>query len=225
MKPGDRGRATEAELESRRKRLAAIETRQRLASREANSIADRESERALALAERARDLDSLVDELEDSGTLRKQLAALPGPVLRPLRPQEARVAAAPAATATPAAIEGYMLPVTGRLVSGFSDASGGTGRSRGITLVARSGAQVVAPAAGRVAFAGPYRGFGQIVIIEHDGGWTTLVTGLAQLDTAVGRSLVAGAPIGIAGPGRPQIMLELRREGTPVNPLLYIAPL
>lgn len=218
-------RQAEAELETRRKRLATVETRQRLASREANSVADRESERALALAERARDLDMLVDDLEESGARRRQLAALPGPVLRPDRPHEARVAEPAPASPTPAAIEGYMLPVAGRLVSGFNDASGGTARSRGITLLARGGAQVVAPAAGRVAFAGPYRGFGRIVIIEHDGGWTTLVTGLVQLDTAVGRTLVAGAPLGIAGPGRPQVTLELRREGTPVNPLLYLASL
>lgn len=218
-------RKAEGELLERRKRLAAIETRQRLASREANSIADRESERALGLAERARDLDELVDDLEDVGALREQLAALPGPVLRPDRPQEARVAAAPRASATPDGLAGYMLPVTGRLVSGFDDSAGGAALSRGITLAARGGAQVVAPAAGRVAFAGPYRGFGRIVIIEHDGGWTTLVTGMAQLDTAVGRSLVAGSPIGIAGPGRPLVTLELRRGGTPVNPLSYIPAL
>ena len=113
----------------------------------------------------------------------------------------------------------YALPVDGRLVTGFGDASPGSVRSRGISLQARGGAQVVAPASGRVAFAGPYRGYGQIVIIEHAGGWTSLVTGMAQLDVRVGQQLLAGSPVGVAGPGRPVLGLELRRNGEPLNPL------
>jgi murein hydrolase activator len=70
-----------------------------------------------------------------------------------------------------------------------------------------------------VGFAGPYRGYGRIVIIEHAGGWTSLVTGLARSDVAVGDELVGGAPIGVAGPGRPAVTLELRSGGEPVNPL------
>ncbi|HEX4846646.1 MAG TPA: peptidoglycan DD-metalloendopeptidase family protein, partial [Novosphingobium sp.] len=71
-------------------------------------------------------------------------------------------------------------------------------------------------------FAGPYQGFGLIVIIEHGGGWTSLVTGLAALDTRVGRSVLSGSPLGVAGPGRPVLTLELRSGGTPVNPLDYL---
>jgi septal ring factor EnvC (AmiA/AmiB activator) len=70
-----------------------------------------------------------------------------------------------------------------------------------------------------VVFAGPYRGYGKIVILEHAGGWTSLVTGLFLLDAHVGEVLIAGAPLGQAGPGRPVLTLELRRDGTPVNPL------
>ena len=98
----------------------------------------------------------------------------------------------------------------------------GSGASSGLTLAPRPGAQVVAPAAGRVAFAGPYRGYGRIVIIEHAGGWTSLVTGLARTDVAVGEQLVAGAPLGIAAQARPEITLELRRDGEPVNPLRFV---
>lgn len=107
-----------------------------------------------------------------------------------------------------------MLPVDGRLVSGF-----GANGARGIGIAARSGAQVVAPGAGRVAFAGPYRGYGRIVIVEHPGGWTSLVTGLIQIDVRVGQTLVAGSPLGLAPPGRPVVTLELRQDGAPVNPL------
>ena len=220
--------AEEGRLAERQAELATLETRQRLASREARGGANREAERALALAEEARDLDSLVVELDRAGSLRARLAALPGPSLRPQRPAAAQVALAPpqangadAAAGSPnAAPSPYFLPVAGRTITGFG-APGGAGLSRGLTLAPRGGAQVVAPAAGRVAFAGPYRGYGQIVIIEHDGGWNSLITGLARSDVEVGGNLVGGAPIGVAGPGRPEVTLELRRDGKPVNPLEY----
>lgn len=96
------------------------------------------------------------------------------------------------------------------------------GLSAGVTLAPRARAQVVAPAAGRVAFAGPYRGYGSIVIIGHAGGWTSLVTGLDSVDARVGDELVGGAPLGRAGPGRPAITLELRQGTEPVNPLPFV---
>jgi len=218
-------RAEEGRLAERRRELAALESRQRLASREASGTADREAERALALGEEARDLDALVDELDRAGGLRAQLAALPGPLPRPARPEEARLATLtelPAADASASAPPApYLLPVTGRTVVGFG-ARQGSSVSSGVTLGPRAGALVVAPAAGRVAFAGPYRGYGRIVIIEHAGGWTSLVTGLARTDVAVGAALVAGAPLGIAAQADPQVTLELRSGGEPVNPLRFV---
>jgi murein hydrolase activator len=181
--------------------------------------ADRESERALALAEEARDLQGLMARLGQGAALREQLAALPGPVLRPVRPDQAQVSAEPTSTPAAAALGQYLLPVAGRLVAGFGDTGQGGLRSRGLTLAARPTAQVVAPAGGRVAFAGIYRGFGNIVIIEHGNGWTTLVTGIAQLDVDVGERLVSGSPLGLTGPGAPVVTVELRRGGEPVNPL------
>jgi septal ring factor EnvC (AmiA/AmiB activator) len=214
-----------AALAERKRQLAEIETRQRLASREASGSAAREGERALALAEQARDLNALVAELDRAGGLRRKLAALPGPVLRPARPEDTALAAAPP-PAAPSSTAGpppspYLLPVTGRTVAGFGVAEE-NGVSNGLTLAPRPGAQVVAPAAGRVAFAGPYRGYGRIVILEHAGGWTSLVTGLARVDVRVGERLVGGAPLGVAGQGRPTISLELRRDNEPVNPLQYV---
>ena len=218
-------RASEGELKTRRQSLLALETRQRLLSREASGTADREAERALALAEAARDLGTLVDDLGKAGALRQELARLPGPVIRPSRPERAQVAAGEVPAEVPAGMA-YILPVSGRLVTGFGDVGGDNRpRSRGLSLAPRSGAQVVSPAPGRVAFAGPYRGYGRIVIIEHAGGWTTLVTGLGQLDAAVGQQLVSGSPIGLAGAGRPIVTVELRRQGEPVNPLQYLRAL
>lgn len=218
-------RTSQAGLKSRRQQLVALETRQRLASRKASGVASRESERALALAEKARDLGELVDEVGKQGKLREKLAQLPGPILRPPRPEDSEVVDAGDFTAPPTGLPGYIMPVAGRVVVGFGEEMTGTTRSRGIVLAVRPGAQAVAPAPGRVAFAGPYRGYGRIVIIEHDGGWTSLVTGLAQLDVAVGDQLVAGSPLGVAGPGAPLVTVELRQNGEPVNPLQFLRPL
>ena len=216
-------RDSQGRLQQRKAELAALETRQRLVSRRASGVAARESERALALAEEARDLDTLVDELGQAGRLRAELAALPGPIVRPARPVESVVVAGatPELLARTSAPAGYQLPVAGRAALGFGAPREG-GTSQGLTLVPREGAQVVAPAAGRVAFAGSYRGYGRIVIIEHEGGWTSLVTGLARTDVAVGDRIVAGAPLGIAAPRNPSVTLELRRDGTPVNPLDFV---
>lgn len=207
-------RASKAELAERRVRLAGIETRQRLAARSAAGIADRETESALALAEQARDLTGLVAQLGKAAELRDQLAQLPGPVLRPPQPERSTVTETAAPPPPDIGLPRYTLPVDGRLVGGFGDP-----RSRGISIAARAGAQVVAPGGGRVVFAGPYRGYGKIVIIDHAGGWTSLITNLFQLDAQVGQVVVAGAPLGLAGSGRPVLTLELRHKGAPVNPL------
>jgi len=212
----------EARLRERQKRLAVIESEQRLASRRVAGIASRENERALALAERARDLEDLVAVVGEQGRLRAQLAALPGPVLRPQRPENSRVAGAGELVPPPRGLESYILPVVGKLVTGFAEPSQDGRASNGIVLAARGGAQAVAPADGLVAFAGPYRGFGRIVIIEHDGGWTSLVTGLARLDVEAGEKLVVGSPLGVVGPSDGKVRLELRRGGEPVNPLRYL---
>jgi murein hydrolase activator len=60
------------------------------------------------------------------------------------------------------------------------------------------------------------------VIIDHDGGWTSLITNLGRLDVAVAARVVQGSPLGLAGPGRPIVTTELRKDGAPVNPLGFI---
>jgi septal ring factor EnvC (AmiA/AmiB activator) len=218
-------RARETDLAARRKSLAALETRQRLESRQASGDAAREAERALALAEEARDLDGLVRRLDELGSLREELAALGGPIMRPPRPEQSEVIALASPSPSPAASRpagGFQLPVSGRTVAGFGSIDDGGMAHTGLSLSPRDGAQVVAPSGGRVAFAGPYKGYGRIVIIEHSGGWTSLVTGLARTDVDVGELLLGGSPLGVAGVGRPVVTLELRRNGEPVNPLDYV---
>ena len=237
-------RETEAELAQSQQALAAQAERQRLAARRANGAANREATRALALAERARDLDGLIGDLEEAGGLRERLAALQGPVLRPSNLSAARAAEGGesnvSAATTPRVADAsseiqnarppspYRLPVDGKIAAGFGESDGGGTRASGLALVARANAQVVAPAKGRVVFAGPYRGFGQIVIIEHTRGWTSLVTGMSAALVEVGDDLVAGSPLGRAIGANPSggampLTLELRRAGKPVNPLEFLS--
>lgn len=235
----DRGRALEAEADralrelrsgeaallERREKLAALEQQQRLASRNARGAALREGERALALAEEARDLDGLVDKLGEVAALRRDLATLPGPVLRPADlaaplPIEPAGAASRLASAPPPG--DFQLPVQGRTLLGFGARRESGLPSTGLTLAPAAGAQVVAPGRGRVAFANAYRGFGRIVIIEHEGGWTSLVTGLERVEVAVGDEVIGGSPLGRASGGAQPVTIELRRDGKPVNPLQYI---
>lgn len=181
------------ELTTRRIELATVSAAERLRARRAAGAADREAERALALGEQARDLTTLLRGLRASGDGVRTPARSSG--------------------SSPGGPSPYRLPVAGQI----DPSSAPTGR--GVTLLARPGALVVAPAAGRVAFAGPFRGYGAIVIVEHAGGWTSLVTGLETVRVTVGQALVAGSPLGQAPAGDPRIGLELRRGGQRVNPL------
>ncbi|MEI6640600.1 MAG: peptidoglycan DD-metalloendopeptidase family protein [Novosphingobium sp.] len=214
-------KASEEALTVRRQQLAAVESRQRIASRSAQGVASREADRALTLAEDTRDIAALMERLRTDGALRSELAALPGPVPRPERPGSMLVVDEAAPTRETGGGLAWILPVSGRIITGFGDAGAGA-RSVGVTLAPAAGAQVVAPAAGRIAFAGDYRGYGRIVIIDHAGGWTSLITNLGRLDVTVAARVVQGSPLGLAGPGRPTVTIELRKDGAPVNPLALI---
>ncbi len=119
-----------------------------------------------------------------------------------------------------------VMPARGRVIIRYGQNRGGTGAAKGITIEARSGAQVVAPFDGKVVYAGVFRRYGQILIIEHGGRYHTLLAGLDRIDAVVGQWLLAGEPVGILGSpgsGAPKLYLELRRTGQPINPLPWLA--
>lgn len=210
--------ASRTQLAQRRDALTRLENEGRLRSRELMSSAQLESDRALGLGEKARDIVELMDTLEADGATRRELAQLSGPLPRPRDPTSAVMRPAPPAEAENELTRGaYRLPVVGRIVAGLGEVNDSGVRSRGITIAARPGGQVVAPAPGRVSFAGDYRGYGKILIIDHGGGWTSLVTGLIGLSVGVGDTLDAGTPVGRAGSNDSRITIELRRAGRPVD--------
>ena len=78
---------------------------------------------------------------------------------------------------------------------------------------------MVAPRGGTIVFAGPFKGYGLILIVEHGNGYHSLIAGLGRIDTAVGRKVAGGEPLAVMPPdGNPDLYFELRRNGQPINP-------
>ncbi|MEP7005794.1 MAG: peptidoglycan DD-metalloendopeptidase family protein, partial [Sphingomonas bacterium] len=209
------------QLEEQRLSLTRLEAEHRLRSRALGRDALFESDRAIALGEHARDIVDLMDQLGNQAATREELESLPGPLPRPPRPGEV---ASPVDTISWShSAPPYRLPVVGRVVTGLGELSDAGVRSRGLTIASAKEAQVVAPASGRIAYAGPFRGYGTIVIIDHGGGWTSLISGLGGVSARVGERVAQGAPIGAAGSGDdPRVTIELRRRDRAIDmtPLL-----
>ena len=123
------------------------------------------------------------------------------------------------------AAQGKMIyPAKGRLVERFGQPNEVGVITKGISIATRKGAQIIAPYEGQVAFAGPFRGYGLLLIIEHSEGYHTLLAGMARIDANVGQKLTTGEPVGIMGDdeAKPALYIELRRQGQPVNPLPWL---
>ncbi|HYJ81852.1 MAG TPA: peptidoglycan DD-metalloendopeptidase family protein [Allosphingosinicella sp.] len=193
--------ASRRDLQGRRLALARFEQTQRRRSASLMQSALHESDRALAFGEEARDLAALAGTRAFQARLTRRLAELPGPAPRP--------GAAPARPRAPY----YVLPVEGRLLTGTGEISDAGVHARGLTFATAAGAQAVAPRSGRIVFAARHRGYGEVVIIDHGGGWTTTVTDLAALAVGRGDRVRARQPIGRAGSN--QVTVELRKDGRP----------
>ncbi|MEE3045831.1 MAG: peptidoglycan DD-metalloendopeptidase family protein [Pseudomonadota bacterium] len=120
------------------------------------------------------------------------------------------------------------MPASGKVVTLFGEKSRGPDgltvtRSKGIEISTRANAQVVSPFDGKVVFAGPFRGYGRLLIIEHGEGYHSLIAGFDRLDSVVGQYLLAGEPVGIMGETAPKLYLEMRQDGEAINPLPWLA--
>jgi septal ring factor EnvC (AmiA/AmiB activator) len=118
-----------------------------------------------------------------------------------------------------------IMPVPGEVVNPFSD-QGGASTKPGITIAAAPGQAVAAPEDGRVVFAGAFRSYGQLLIIEHQREYHTLLWGFSELDVAKGDQVQTGQIVGVMAidaEAVPELHVELRRNGRPVNPLPWLA--
>jgi septal ring factor EnvC (AmiA/AmiB activator) len=98
-------------------------------------------------------------------------------------------------------------PAQGQILKQFGDDDGLGGAIQGVVIATRSGAQVTAPADGRVEFAGPFRSYGQVLIIDPGGGYHILLAGMTAVTAATGEFLRAGEPVGQMGDGPSSVTL------------------
>lgn len=159
---------------------------------------------ALARGEEAEQLLSGAQSRREAATIARELARMPGPPPRP-----------GLASTEPAPFD-YRLPADAPVVDGLGSVATNGVRSRGLTLGTGRGSAVVAPASGTIRFAGPFRNYDGVVIIDHGEGWMSVLLGVATQQKP-GTRVSIGDPLGRAL--RP-IGVELSRNGQHVSPAL-----
>ncbi len=120
-------------------------------------------------------------------------------------------------------------PTRGKRLLSFNEATEYGGRSTGIVFETRARAQITSPCDGWVVYAGEFRSFGQILIINAGGGYHVLLTGLSHIDVQPGQFVIAGEPVGTMGDalaggtgtpqsGGPPLYVEFRKNDKPIDP-------
>jgi len=120
------------------------------------------------------------------------------------------------------------LPAQGRQVKRFGEADPTGSTLKGISLQTRGEARITAPADGWVVYAGEFRSYGQLLIINTGGGYHILLAGMSRIDVSLGQFVLAGEPIAVMGntaapsqgddSSRPVLYVEFRKDGRPVDP-------
>ncbi len=193
------------ELVERRRQFAGLEAAASARAAATGLGAVGAGDLAIALSERAELLSGKAERNRVARRTARELAAL-GPVPIPL-------SAAQGPAEQPLA---YRLPAEAPVVAGLGEVDPNGIRSRGLTLATRRGADVRVPAAGVIRFAGPFQGYDGVVIIDHGGGWMSLILNVASpLETGV--RVAAGERLGRA---LGELGVELSHEGRHWSPAL-----
>jgi septal ring factor EnvC (AmiA/AmiB activator) len=208
----DIGKATESLKTAREslQQLVALKSGLRQITEEERLAA---AARVRALTEQADDLRELLAALPPAATPQGEDSAGLAATIRLEPPKELK--------AFPTKRAGLAAPVSGSLVIRFGDQAPDGSSSHGVTFETQPEGQIVAPHDGQIVFRGPFRGYGEILIMEHRGGYHTLLAGLGRTDVVVGQWLLAGEPIGVtesAKSGKARLYVELRRNGRPIDP-------
>lgn len=189
-----------AAIDAERAELVSLTARRRTAQAQLANDAAAATQRARTLAAEARNLRELAQRASASSRARAGTAPSSG------------------ASVIPSA---WTQPARGSVVRAFGARDGDGLASQGALLRTRSGAQVVAPAAGEVTYSGVFRSYGQVLILDIDGGYALVLTGLETSLVNVGDRVRAGQPVGemtAADTAAPELYVEVRRNGQPVDP-------
>jgi murein hydrolase activator len=209
-----------------RQRLALLTDQRQKQQAESEQALDQERQRAAQLAHQADSLKDLIAKLEpglgprDKATEgRPDFAALSDP---------GRLAPAIAFATAKGRLP---LPVNGVRIKEFGAPDGLGGTEKGLTVAARAGAQITAPCDGWVVYAGPFRNYGQLLILNAGSGYHVLLAGMDRISVDLGQFVVTGEPVAVMGGGggqvpaalaagsaQPVLYVEFRKDGTPVDP-------
>jgi len=122
------------------------------------------------------------------------------------------------------------LPVNGVKIREFGGSDGAGGVEKGISLATRPAAQVTTPCDGWVVYAGPFRSYGQLLILNAGGGYHVLIAGMERISVNIGQFVLAGEPVATMGTtsqvasilatnaSQPVLYIEFRKDGTPIDP-------
>ena len=192
-------------LAKRKLEFAALEDQALKAAARTGGEAIGAGDVALARSEQAARLSSEAQGRRSAAIIAAELARLPAAPPRPGRPDLQRDTPFP-----------YELPANAAVVEGLGAVATNGVRSRGLTLATGRGSPLTVPASGTVRFAGPFRSYDGVVIIEHGGGWMSLILNV-QSSLKPGERVRLGQPLGRAL-GR--VGVELSRNGRHVSPAL-----
>jgi septal ring factor EnvC (AmiA/AmiB activator) len=124
----------------------------------------------------------------------------------------------------------FKLPVNGTKIHEFGSSDGSGGVEKGISLATHPGAQVTTPCDGWVVYAGPFRSYGQLLILNAGGGYHVLIAGMERISVNIGQFVLTGEPVATMGTtsqvasilaanaSQPVLYVEFRKDGTPIDP-------
>lgn len=213
-----RSTAALAETERLQQEIAAEQTQ--LAEAQAAIEAERTGVESMIAQRRALRTTQMAD--AQAAQQRAQRLSREARSLRELAERAAASRSARAAAPRPGVLPAsWTAPAQGRLANGFGDRSQGGAPSQGASVRTRTGAQVLAPAAGEVAYSGLFRSYGQVLILNVDGGYAIVLAGMDSVRARTGERVTAGQLIGemsTSATPAPELYVEVRRNGRAINP-------
>ncbi len=200
-----------------------LQDKQTVAARAARDL-ETEKANAQALAEKAKSLEQLVAALQKAKLEAEQKQSAEAKAAADLAAKaEAQRQAALEKPATPLSKSLGMLvmPVSGDILKHFGDDNGLGSKLDGLAVATHANVNVISPVAGKVEFAGPFRSYGQLLILNAGEGYLVLLAGMNKISADIGQSIKAGEPVGVMGAG-PSTLAFLGEEKDRTGPVFYV---